>query len=134
MEKKFENGKPILPQLTDRLISAILSGEIGPGERLPSVRDFAMMLRVNPNTMQKALTELENLELIYTERTNGKFVTTNTDLILEFRKRYAREKADEYMRAMRRLGFSPGEAVRNLEKKEENGTFRSKRPFEKNWR
>ena len=69
----FDNDRPIYIQLVEQLEIFIISGKISPGERLPSVRDLALKTRVNPNTMQKALTELENLKLIYTERTNYMF-------------------------------------------------------------
>ena len=59
----------------------IISGQLKSGERLPSVRDLALQNKVNPNTMQKALVELEDEGLVYTERTNGKFVTENKELI-----------------------------------------------------
>ena len=64
----------------------IISGNIKSGDKLPSVREYASMFKVNPNTMQKALIELENLGLIYTERTNGKFVTTDKKVIEKAKK------------------------------------------------
>ena len=71
----FDNERPIYIQLVERLRKEIVSGKLKAGERLPSVRELALTTRVNPNTMQKALVELENEGLVYTERTNGKFVT-----------------------------------------------------------
>ena len=77
----FDNNIPIYIQLVDKLKIYIISDKIKVGERLPSVRELAMQLKVNPNTVQRALGELENLKLIYTERTNGKYVTTDKNLI-----------------------------------------------------
>ena len=77
MEYNFDNERPIYIQLVEMLKIEIISGRIKSGEKLPSVRDFAMKAKVNPNTMQKALTELERENLIYTERTNGKYVTND---------------------------------------------------------
>ena len=81
MEYNFDNERPIYIQLVEMLKIEIISGRIKSGEKLPSVRDFAMKAKVNPNTMQKALTELERENLIYTERTNGKYVTNDRKLI-----------------------------------------------------
>ena len=73
----FDNDRPIYIQLVEQLKEYIVSGTFKAGEKLPSVREFAMQIKVNPNTVQKALAEIENQKLIYTERTNGKFVTEN---------------------------------------------------------
>ena len=89
----FQSDRPIYIQLVEQLELYIISGKIPPGERLPSVRDLALTTKVNPNTMQRALAELEDLKLIYTERTNGKYVTTNTKLITKYREKFASEKA-----------------------------------------
>ena len=76
----FDNDRPIYIQLVEQLKQEIVSGKIKPGERMLSVRELAAITKVNPNTMQKALSELESEKLIYTERTNGKFVTENKEL------------------------------------------------------
>ena len=72
MKIVFDNNTPIYIQLVEVLKKNIISGKMNPKDRLPSVRDLALEFKVNPNTMQKALMELEDLGLIYTERTNGK--------------------------------------------------------------
>ena len=81
MEFNFDNERPIYIQLVELIRIEIVSGKFKKGERIPSVRELALMMKVNPNTMQKALNELENQKLIYTERTNGKFVTEDEELI-----------------------------------------------------
>ena len=81
MDYIFDNERPIYIQLVEKIRLEIVSGKLKSGERLPSVRELALISRVNPNTMQKALAELEDEGLIYTERTNGKFVTDNKELI-----------------------------------------------------
>lgn len=116
MDFIFDNERPIYIQLVEQLEIYIVSGKILPGERLPSVREFAVMSKVNPNTMQRALAELENLKLIYTERTNGKFVTTDNELIRKYKEKYAQEKAAKYFNDMQELGFDRGEAVEYLKK------------------
>ena len=86
----------------------IISKKIQPGERLPSVRELALQTKVNPNTMQKALVELENLKLIYTERTNGKYVTKDQKLIDKYKEQYAYELANKYLEDwdISRLGYT----------------------------
>ena len=94
MDYFFENDRPIYLQLVDKIKKEIISGKIKSGERLPSVRELALITKVNPNTMQKALAELENDGLIYTERTNGKFVTKDIKLIEKTRKEFFNEIID----------------------------------------
>ena len=111
MDFVFDNERPIYIQLVEQLQIYIVSGKISPGERLPSVREFALKTKVNPNTMQRALSELEDLKLIYTERTNGKFVTCDEKLINKYKEKYAKEKALNYFNNMHELGFSKKQAI-----------------------
>ena len=115
MDFVFDNDRPIYVQLEEYLEIYIISGKIVPGERLPSVRELALKLKVNPNTVQKALGELENSKLIYTERTNGKFVTTDEKLIKKYKEKYAKAKALNYFEDMKNLGFDKKEAIKYLE-------------------
>lgn len=105
MNFSFDNNIPIYIQLVEQLKICIISGKLKPGERLPSVRDFALQMKVNPNTMQKALSELEESGLIFTERTNGKFVTNNTLLVKSYKKDYAKELSEKYFSMMESIGF-----------------------------
>lgn len=107
----FTNDKPIYLQLVEQLELYIISGRIPPGERLPSVREFAAEAKVNPNTMQRALTELEEHRLIYTESTNGKYITTDQKLIQKLRDRFAHEKSRAYFQSMASLGYTREEAI-----------------------
>ena len=75
MNWQFSNDAPIYAQLIRQIRAGIVSGAFSPGERLPSVRDLAMEAGVNPNTMQRALTELERDGLVYSQRTSGRYVT-----------------------------------------------------------
>ena len=75
----FDNERPIYIQLVEIIRIEIVSGKFKKGQRMPSVRELALIMKVNPNTMQKALAELENEQLIYTERTNGKYVTEDEE-------------------------------------------------------
>lgn len=110
----FDNNLPIYIQLVRQLKINIISGRLQPMERLPSVRDLALQTKVNPNTMQKALSELEETGLIYTERTNGKFVTADTALIARHRKEYAEEMARSFMDQMQQAGFSHEDCMQYL--------------------
>ena len=111
MEFRFDNNIPIYIQLVEQLKMYIISGKILPGERLSSVRELALKTKVNPNTMQKALVELEELKLIYTERTNGKYVTEDKELINKYKASYAEELSNKYFSSMECIGFSRSEAL-----------------------
>lgn len=115
MDFIFDNDRPIYLQLVEYLKLYIVSGKLQPGERLLSVREFALQIKVNPNTVQKALAELEIEGLIYTERTNGKFVTKNQELIEKIKNQLALEKVNKYLSDMERLGISNKEAVKYLQ-------------------
>ena len=115
MDYIFDNDRPIYIQLVEKLRVEIISNKLKPGERIPSVRELALTTRVNPNTMQKALVELENEGLIYTERTNGKFVTDNKELIEKIKKELAEEKINNYINDMNNIGITYEEAVYYLQ-------------------
>ena len=114
MEVKFDNERPIYIQLVELLEIDIVSGNLKSGERILSVRDLSVKYKVNPNTMQKALAELEELKLIYTERTNGKYVTSDSNLIKKYKEKYAKEKAYKYFSDMKELGFNSSNAITYL--------------------
>lgn len=116
MNFKFDNNIPIYIQLVEQLKIFIISGKIKSGERLPSVRELAMKTKVNPNTMQKALSELEDLKLIFTERTNGKFVTKNQKLIDKLRLEYAMALSKNYLASMKDIGFNEKDTIEHLKK------------------
>ena len=115
----FSNDRPIYIQLVEQLEIFIISGKVKPGEKLPSVRDFALSNKVNPNTMQKALSELESMKLIYTERTNGKFITNDIKLINEFKNKYADSLTYNYVKNMKSLGYSEEEIINKIRESEE---------------
>ncbi len=111
MNSNFDNNIPIYLQLVEQLTVYIISGKISAGERLPSVRDLALQLKVNPNTVQKALAELEDIGLIFTERTNGKFVTEDNLLIEKNKKEYADIITQKYIDNMEKIGFHKDELL-----------------------
>ena len=114
MKFEFDNNTPIYIQLVEQLKIYIISGQIKAGERLPSVRDLALQTKVNPNTMQRALVELEDLKLVYTERTNGRFVTDDKKIIDKYKKKYADELSKKYILGMQNIGYKEEEIIEYL--------------------
>ena len=106
MEFIFDNERPIYVQLKEQIKVLIISGYFDLGNRLPSVRELALTIKVNPNTIQKALSELEDEKLIYTERTNGKYVTNDFKLIDAVKKDLAKEKVNKYLSDMKKIGIT----------------------------
>ena len=82
----YNTYTPIYLQIMQNIKHAIVSGNWPPGGRVPPVRDLAASYQVNPNTMQRALTELEREGLVYSERTAGRFVTGDTGRIAGLRR------------------------------------------------
>lgn len=115
MKYIFDNERPIYIQLVEIIRIEIISGKFKKGQKLPSVRELALAMKVNPNTMQKALAELENEKLIYTERTNGKYVTEDEKLIEKTKKQLAQEKVNNYLNSMKDIGISYELAVKYLQ-------------------
>ncbi len=118
MEFTFDNNIPIYIQLLEYMKIYLISGVFKCGEKLPSVREFATTFKVNPNTMQKALAELESMNLIYTERTNGKYVTKNQEIINRLKDEYALTLAESYYNGMKRIGLGKADSIKYLEEVE----------------
>lgn len=115
MEYIFDNERPIYIQLVELIRIDIVSGKFQKGQKIPSVRELALIMKVNPNTMQKALVELENEKLIYTKRTNGKYVTEDEELIEKVKKELAQEKVNNYLNSMNNIGISYDLAIKYLQ-------------------
>ena len=109
MDEVFNNSVPIYLQIVSEIKKQIISGKLIPGERIPSVRELALTYKVNPNTMQKALIELEENGLIKTERTNGKFVTEDENIINKIKNDYADNLTQNYLSEMISLGITKQE-------------------------
>ena len=109
MSWELNNEKPIYIQLMDYIRLSIISGRYSAGDKLPSVRELAQTASVNPNTMQKALSGLENTGLIFSNRTSGRFVTDDSDLINQCRKKLATEYCNDFFEKLKSLGFSETE-------------------------
>lgn len=117
MEIIFDNERPIYIQLVEKMKIDIVSGKYQPGDKIMSIRDLAIYYKVNPNTLQRALADLEKDELIYTERTNGKYVTKEISCIERTKQELAQEKMTKYIADMRDLGISSQEAIKMLQTK-----------------
>lgn len=111
----FDNERPIYKQLIEQLTVFIISGECEPGSKLASVRDLALESKVNPNTMQRALQELESIGLIYTNRTNGKYVCDDNKLIEKIKKEMAKSNVEIFLANMAKLGIDKKETIKYLE-------------------
>ena len=106
MEWNFKNGIPIYSQIMDEMTMRIASGAYAPGDKLPSVRDLAMEAGVNPNTMQKAMAELERIGLVYSERTSGRFITKEEKILEELHESLAKKYFNELSEKLRKIGMS----------------------------
>ena len=115
MDWNFRNDQPIYSQLIQRLTEAIVSGVYAPGEKLPSVRELALEAGVNPNTVQRSLTELEHEGLVFSQRTAGRFVTENENMIVNAKLRIADERVSEFLRSMKTLGCGRLEIISLIE-------------------
>lgn len=111
MAWSLDSDRPIWAQLVERIQMQIVSGLYGPGDRLPSVRDLAAEAAVNPNTMQRAFSELERSGLIITQRTNGRVVTEDVNMIDTIRKDIAKEQIEAFFEKMRGLGYTPAQIM-----------------------
>ena len=121
MNWKFRGDLPIYSQLVEQIQLAIVSGTFRPGERLASVRDMASEAGVNPNTMQRALQELEREGMVYSQRTSGRYVTEDMQVIERAKKQFAEEQIRGFLEAMRKLGYQQEEIISMLkERKDEH--------------
>ena len=111
MSEQFDASRPIYAQLVERLKARILAGTYPPGGHLDSVRDLAAAAGVNPNTMQRALAQLESEGLVRTERTSGRYVTEDTNLIEQLRAAAAHDIAADFLEKMRSIGYTPEKAA-----------------------
>lgn len=111
----LNSDRPIYAQIVEKLQMQIVSGYYKPGDKLPSVREFAAQAGVNPNTMQKAFSELERSGLIITQRTSGRNVTKDGDMIKKARFGLAKESIRNFFEKMKELGYEEKEIVALIE-------------------
>ncbi len=120
----FDNNTPIYLQIIRIIKLDIIKGEYKPGDKLLSVRTLALKYKVNPNTIAKALNILEDEGLIYTERTNGKFVTKDEKKIKNVKIEMAINLTNSYLKDMENLGISFKETKKYIEGRYDDGTIR----------
>ena len=111
MEWNFKDGIPIYTQIIDEMTMRIASSAYAPGDKLPSVRDLALDAGVNPNTMQRALAELERRGLVNAQRTSGRFVTEDAGALTGLRKSMSDEIIQELTGRLRDLGMTDEEII-----------------------
>lgn len=111
MAWEFKNGIPIYLQIMEGIKTRIAGGLLPPGSKLPSVRDLAAQAGVNPNTMQRAMTQLEQEGLLYTQRTSGRFVTEDEVKMKELRSSLSEKYVEELFTQLSRLGMTREEII-----------------------
>ncbi len=111
MEWKFSPDRPVYQQIVSLMQGAVLSGEYPPGARIPSVRDLAAEAKVNPNTMQRALSELERQQLLLSGGTSGRCVTSEKRVLEAIRSEALRKLAQECAEKFAAYGIAPVEAA-----------------------
>jgi DNA-binding transcriptional regulator YhcF (GntR family) len=107
----LKSDRPIYLQLIEQIEIKICSGIFEPGSKLPSVRELAQEAAVNPNTMQKALSILEENGLLYTNRTSGRFITEDAKMIQQAKHKLAQDQISEFIEKMKSLGFDKTETL-----------------------
>ncbi|NLC41485.1 MAG: GntR family transcriptional regulator [Erysipelothrix sp.] len=103
---KFNESAPIYLQIIEDIKSKIITGEYQPGQRIDSVRDMALDYGINPNTIQKALAECENQNLLYNEGPNGRFISEDTEMIEKLKEDQINLVITECIKTMKRYGLS----------------------------
>lgn len=111
MPWNLDNNRPIYIQIMERIQLDIISGVYKPGDRLPSVRELALQAAVNPNTMQKALSELERSGIVYSKRTSGRLIKEDESMLRHLKTRLAQEHIHAFLEKMDKLGFSKEEIL-----------------------
>lgn len=119
MSWNLNSERPIYAQLMERITLDIISGIYPPGSKLPSVRDLAQDAGVNPNTMQKALSELERTGLLFSQRTSGRFVTEELTMIEKIKTELASEQVREFLEKMRNIGFDKETTLQLIQQADE---------------
>ena len=117
MNWTFQSDRPIYIQLQEQIMLLIVSGAYPPGTKLPAVRDMAADASVNPNTLQKALSELEREGLVYTKRTSGRFVTEDEKMITQAKTQLAMDQIELFIARLADMGYSKEEIFALIESK-----------------
>ena len=114
MDRKFDNNIPIYLQIIDEIKIMIASGSLKLGEKLPSVRELAQNLGVNPNTIQRAFSVLEQEGLVFAERTAGRYITNDEVIIMNLKENLATEELNKFLDYMKKIGFTKEEIIEKI--------------------
>ena len=119
MAWSFNEHTPVYIQIADKLRNDIISGIFPAGEQIPTVRQLAMTAAVNPNTVQRALTELESEGIIHAKGTNGRFVTEDEQILLSAREASARRLVKDFIAQAQCMSISKSELIKMIEEDNE---------------
>lgn len=114
MQYNFNNEVPIYLQIVEIIVKDITNGSLKGGEKIPSVREYAMKFTVNPNTIVKSLQILEENKLIYTDRTNGKYVTNDSDVIKEYKEKMFKKKINHFLNDLQSMGYNADDIINKI--------------------
>ena len=114
MDWKLDDNRPIWPQLKEQLMTAIVAGKYQMGGAFPTVRELAEDAGVNRNTMQRALSELENDGFVITNRTDGRTVTTDEELVKSMKEKIAKQNIEKFILEMAAIGYSEEEVIKMI--------------------
>jgi Predicted transcriptional regulators len=103
--------RPIYAQLMEIIEMDIISSRYKPGDKIPPVRELAVLAAVNPNTMQKALSELERKGLLHSHRTSGRYITTDIQMIDDLKENLALQQINVFLEKMQGLGYNNEEII-----------------------
>lgn len=120
MQWELNTDKPVYLQLMEYIKADIITGVYKPGDKLPSVRELAAQATVNPNTMQRAFAELEREGLVYSNRTTGRFITSDEELINQLKKQYITGIIEDFLEKMEQLGLDLDEIISYVTKISQN--------------
>lgn len=121
MAKEFETSKPIYLQIADHIFQKIIREELKPGDKLASVREMAVQMGVNPNTIQRTYSEMERIGVVETRRGQGTFIVENAEIITELKQTIQLEVISSFVKKMKDLGFSKEEMIASLKSYLERG-------------
>lgn len=114
MHIEFNDKTPIYLQIMDLIKMDIVTGKLKAKDKLPSVREMAVALKVNPNTLQRSYQELERLGIVYTQRGTGTFVGEEKNMVEDLKKEMAKEVIDSFILRMKSLGFTDNEIIKSV--------------------
>ena len=114
MDIEFNDKEPIYLQIMDLIKMDIVTGKLKAKDKLPSVREMAGNLNVNPNTLQRSYQELERLKIVYTQRGTGTFVGEENNMVNDIKKEMAKDVIDSFIHRMKSLGFTDNEIIESV--------------------